>query len=305
MAARSRGAVRIRGGRPTGLGPLEVECPILRGLMTWKRLFSAKNGRGRASSARSLVGDARPIIERCKRELQTAGFTSSKGAVLWRRTNIKFDILKFDVVPAARCAKWRVPAGSFGLDASCLFPTLPLLGQKQPNEAHRPEQGFGQVRLLAYRGTSQPEVSPPNLWWADPQAFEAIAKDVLGTITDKILPFFGRFEDPAEVLRTLVEDDDAIGQEGVWDFGKRGSPKRLLYTGFAAMECGEWDLAISSLRACRNKTLAIPKPVGEQVQAEILPYVDQGLSSAERKHAWTAGSDALLTVGALSRSRKS
>jgi hypothetical protein len=89
------------------------------------------------------------------------------------------------------------------------------------------------------------------------------------------------------VLRTLLEDEDAIGHDGVWEFGKKGSPRRLLYTGFAAMECGQWECAISTLRACKEKIMAIPNPIGARVQAELLPYVDQGLACAQHQRAWS------------------
>ena len=128
----------------------------------------------------------------------------------------------------------------------------------------------------------------PNIWWAGgtENIFRAVAKDVLGKVTTEVLPFFSRFEDPNELLRTLFEDDDAIGHEGVWDFGKKGSPTRLLYIGFAAIEYSEWELAISSLRRCKERIMAIPKPIGARVQAEFLPYLEQGRVCAEHKRFW-------------------
>ena len=105
----------------------------------------------------------------------------------------------------------------------------------------------------------------------------------------EVLPFFSRFEDPRELLRTLLEDDDAIGREGVWEFGKMGSPRRLLYLGFSAIECSEWELAISSLRACRDRIMAIPKPIGERVRAEFLPYLEQGIICAKHRSVWNCG----------------
>jgi hypothetical protein len=220
--------------------------------------------------------------------LEVPGFRNRKDVTLWRRTNVKFDVLKFHIITNARCQKWHVPLGSFGLAPSCLFPFLPLLDRASDGEILRPEEGFGQVRLSIYRGIPQPSVRVPNVWCIGDSAktFDLVTEDVLGKITREAFPFFNRFEDTEELLRTFLEDDDAIGREGVWDFGKKGSPKRLLYIGFAAIECGKWDLAISSLRACSQKTKGIPQPVGERVQAEILPYVDEGLACAERKGAW-------------------
>jgi hypothetical protein len=219
------------------------------------------------------------------------GFSNQRDATLWRRTNVKFDVLKFDVIPRARCQKWLVPLGSFGLDPSCLFPFLPRLGHSRDGDSFRPERGFGQIRLSIDRGIRQPSVKVPNVWWAGDSAdvTEAVTGDVLNRITEKALPFFSRFDDTQEVLRTFLEDENAIGREGVWGFGNLESSTRLLYTGFAAIECRKWNLASSSLRACKARTMAIPEPVGEDVRAEILPYIDQGFTCIERLSAWLNG----------------
>ena len=237
----------------------------------------------------NAVGGARAIVESCQRELEAVGFSNRKDTTLWRRTNVKFGVLKFDIIPNARCQKWRIPLGSFSLAPSCLFPFLPRLGHgASDGEILRPERGFGQVRLSINREIQQPLARVPNVWWVGDSAsiFDAVMRDVLSKIVGDALPFFRRFDDMEGVLRTFLDDDDAIGHEGIWDFGKRGSPTRLLYTGFAAIECSKWDLAIASLRACKEQTIGIPKPVGERVRAEILPYVDKGLACAERKSPW-------------------
>lgn len=238
-------------------------------------------------SSKNDSRNARAIVELCQRELETSGFNNRKGTTLWRRTNLKFDILKFDIIPSGRCQKWRVPYGSFGLNPSCLFPFLPRLGHL-PTDGLQPEKGFGQMRLSVNRGIPQPLVKAPNIWWTGDSVdvFNRVLKDTLCVIREKAIPFFSRFDDAEELLRTLLEDEDAIGHQGVWEFGKRESPTRLLYTGFAAIECGRWDLAISSLKACREKTMTIFPSVRERVQTEILPYVDAGLACAERESAW-------------------
>jgi hypothetical protein len=239
--------------------------------------------------SRNPTTNAASIVKLCEQKLKASGFIDRRRTTLWRRTNRKFDVLKLDVIPKRRCEKWRVPIGSFSVEPSCLFPFLPRLGHLQSGEALQPERGFGQVRLSVYRGISQRAVDAPNIWWAgdNVSAFELVVKDVLGKIDEEVLPFFSRFEDQEVLLRTFIEEDDAIGREGVWDFGKKESPTRLLYIGFAAIECGEWGLATSSLTACKQKTMAIPKPAGALVQAELLPYLDQGLACADHKRAWS------------------
>jgi hypothetical protein len=146
----------------------------------------------------------------------------------------------------------------------------------------RPEKGYGQVRLCINRGIPQRAVKAKNIWWAgeDQCVFEAVKRD-------KAFPFFGRFEDLEELLRTFLDDEMSMQDGGIWDFGNKGSPNRLLYTGFAALECGQWDLAISSLKACRETVMALEWPTGDIIRAFHLPYVDVGLASAGQRRRWS------------------
>jgi len=223
------------------------------------------------------------IVRLCQEKLAPSGFTDRKGTTIWRRTNLKFDILKFDVIPRARSEKWRVPLGSFGLEPGCLFPFLPRAGHAS-TDGLQPDKGFGQLRLSIRSAISQRAVKAPKIWWAGDYV---ALQDVLDTIDEKVLPFFHRFEEPEELLRTFLEDEDAIGCEGVWDFGKKGSPGRLLYAGFAAIECGKWDLALSSLKSCKEKIMGFPDLVGRSLRAEYLPYIEEGLTCASNKSTWS------------------
>jgi hypothetical protein len=212
------------------------------------------------------------IVKSCQQELVESGFDNRKGTMSWRRANLKFDLLKFDIISSAHCKKWRIPLGSLGLEPSCLFPFLPRMGDAPNDRTLRPEIGFGQIRLKVNRGIVQPSVKSANIWWAgDDSTLDLVMSDILSSIREKVLPFFSRFEDADELLRTCLEDDDAIGREGAWDFGRRGSPTRLLYTGFSAIQCAKWDLAISFLTACKERTEGIPEPVGQSVGAQVLP----------------------------------
>lgn len=235
------------------------------------------------SSADDAKRNALAIVKLCQEALALSGFADRKGTTLWRRTNLKFDTLKFDVIPRTRSEKWRVPLGSFGLEPSCLFPFLPRAGHA-PTDGLKPEKGFGQLRLSIRSAISQRAVKAPKIWWAGD---EGVQQDVLDTINEKALPFFQRFEDPEELLRTFLEDEDAIGCEGVWDFGKKGSPNRLLYAGFAAIECSKWDLAISSFESCKERILGFPEIASRSLRAEYLPYVREGLTRARSKRTWS------------------
>ena len=228
------------------------------------------------------------IIYFSKAHLESVGFINCKGTAIWRRTDAKFDIIKFDFIPKARCVRWNVPIGSFGVAVSALFPFLPRLGHS-PRDGLRPEKGFGQIRLSFNRRISQPLIKLPNIWGPsnDRRTFELVAADILGSLQEKALPFFDRFDDSDELLRTLIQDMNAIGQEGVWEFGKLGSPSRLLYTGFAAIRCRQWEFAVTNLNACRQRILAIPELIGYRIQSELGLYIDQGIAAATEKRQWS------------------
>src|SRR5882757_8438540 len=111
-------------------------------------------------SADDARRDALAIVKSCQEELAPSGFTDRKGTTLWRRTN-----LKFDVIPRARSEKWRVPLGSFGLEPGCLFPFLPRAGHA-PTDGLQPEKGFGQLRLSIRSAISQRALKTLKIWWA-------------------------------------------------------------------------------------------------------------------------------------------
>jgi hypothetical protein len=268
--------------------------------MTLRALIGKLAGLLPATHHSSIVegntANARALVDLFERELAASGFDKRRRTTLWRRTNVKYDILQFDVIPKWRCAKWGVPYGSFRLDVSCLFPFLPRPGYPQ-DEVDRPDKGFGQVRLSVTRGIRQRRVRATNIWWAadDAEVMEAVVADVRRVIVDKALPFFSRFDDTEELLRTFLEDDDAIDQgERIWGFGKMGSPVRLLYTGFTALECGKWSLAMESLHGCREVVMSIDDLPSENIgniQAEFSPLIDEGLACAEQRHPWRTGLD--------------
>src|SRR5262249_55266663 len=123
----------------------------------------------------------------------------------------------------------------------------------------RPAEGLCQVRLTVYKKISQSQSPPPNIWWVGdhPGELERVLGDVIERINGRALPFFGRFEDADELLRAFLEEDGDFGPEEIWEFGRKGSPVRMFYTGFCALECHRWDLAFETLTQCREKAVTI------------------------------------------------
>ena len=240
-------------------------------------------------NAEAAKKNAAAVLRLLGEELGSIGFGQSKGTALWRKTNLKLDVVKIDIIPKTRCLQWGEPQGSFLIDPYCIFPFLPSDGGTQPQLT--PEKGFGQLRITLRRGLKQPEVHNNNIWWAgdDAKVLAAVMEDLLGQINGKVLPFFSRFDDPAELLRTFIEDDMAMESGGPWGFGKKGSTARLLLTGFAALECGKWQVAADSFNACRAAAQKIKGDTGANILARNLPLIDTGLSCAKDKRTWQAG----------------
>jgi hypothetical protein len=227
------------------------------------------------------------VIHDCEEHLRPFGFTRTTRSTLWRQTPVKFDLLNFDLIPRSRQQKWHVPPGSFLIEPSCLFPSLPRLGGIT-NQILVPGKGFGQIRLSVWPRNLPVPARSPNVWWVDlaTDAYTAAKASVLSALVSTIVPFFAQFEDLSELIRTLQEDEDAIGGEGVWDFGKKGSPRRLIYLGFAAIESEQWELASSSFRECEKRLASLADVVRALVEPNILPHLTLGMDLALRRQRW-------------------
>ena len=60
------------------------------------------------------------------------------------------------------------------------------------------------------------------------------------------MPWFNRFTDPNEVLRTLQEDFES--DEGTFGFGANPSPARHFMTGYVAFSLGKTQLAAEHIQ---------------------------------------------------------
>ncbi len=232
---------------------------------------------------------AKSVVKAVWRAMEQDGFVGKRGGTIWRRSNVKFDLLAFDVITAASSHSRRAAPGTFMLDASCLFPFLPRIGY-QPRDVGRLDKGCGQFRLSVLGPlTGAARVHRPLSWCvAEADATDdELAADCLATVRKRLLPMFSRFDDPSEVLRTLIEDEDATASVGVWEIGKRDSLQRLLYTGFAALECENWSVAQASLTACRQKLRDLPGILTGRIAVDFLPLLDQADAHAARQSRWS------------------
>jgi hypothetical protein len=65
-------------------------------------------------------------------------------------------------------------------------------------------------------------------------------------MTERAFPWFDRFANLEEVLRTLIEDEEQNG--GTWGFGAKSAPMRSYLIGYVALELGKVELAAPALK---------------------------------------------------------
>jgi hypothetical protein len=78
-----------------------------------------------------------------------------------------------------------------------------------------------------------------DVWYVDPsgQNLKVVIEDAKKVILENGLPWFSRFTDLNEVLRTLQEDSES--NEGTSGFGTKTSPMRHFMKGFTALAIGQ------------------------------------------------------------------
>lgn len=180
------------------------------------------------------------------------------GRTARRRTNRKWDLLTIEPIRKSICHKWNVPFGSIAIEAACFLPFVPPkdLSQCPCCRTDRAPSSFldGQIRLWINRQIFQEEVkNAPNLWFVDSRMPKnsVIIDEIIGVIENQAIPFFSEIEELDKFLQFLQSDvRDSAGSPGIWHIGNPGSYIRLFYTGFIALELGEWQVAHNALVSC-------------------------------------------------------
>jgi hypothetical protein len=196
----------------------------------------------------------------------------------------------------AVCRKWRVPAGSFSIFPKCFFPALPSLADAwevcdasspvpDPVPAYR-----GQFRYQVFKNFVQRSCASRIVYYLAPDedVVERIVEDILTITEERVCSFWSRYEDPAEVLRSLQSEEDQLGRdsEGLVDIGAKGSHIRLIYTGFAALWMEDYELALTILSECRRHPKLQPSQrPGVFDTRPVLACIDRGIARAREELA--------------------
>ena len=181
--------------------------------------------------------------------LQEAGFTQFTLRTAWRYSPGKIDVVNFQSFNSYLANSVGCTTYSFCVRLGCLFDAIPQSERVKTRNGYRtPEEYECHFRLTLQKSVKQPNLKRRDVWFVDPTGknLEIVIADAKKAIIETGLNWFTRFSNPAEVLRTLLEDSE--GNETTHGFGANPSPMRHFMTGFAALSLGQTNLAKEHLK---------------------------------------------------------
>jgi hypothetical protein len=176
--------------------------------------------------------------------LKEAGFTQFTSRTAWRYSREKIDVVNFQSFNSYLANALRCTTYSFAVRLGCSFDAIPRREKvKSKDGSLRPEEYECHFRLPLQKSIKQPSLKRKDVWYVDPtgENLETVIADARRAILDIGLPWFKRFSNPQEVLRTLLEDSES--DKSASGFGAHSSPRRDFMTGFTALSLGKMDLA--------------------------------------------------------------
>jgi len=182
--------------------------------------------------------------------LQEAGFTQFTQRTAWRYSRGRLDVINFQSFNSYLANSIGCTTYSFCVRLGCCFDAIPQSDRiKKKNGHSRPEEYQCQFRLTLQKSIEQTNLKRTDVWYVDPTGknLDAVITDAKKAILETGLPWFNRYNDPAEALRTLLEDSES--NESTHGFGAKPSPIRHFFTGFVALSLGQTKLAKEHLKA--------------------------------------------------------
>lgn len=207
---------------------------------------------------------SRRIKERVWPSLRENGFSRFTSRTAWRYAGRQVHVVNFQSFSTHLAGAMNITTYSFALNLGVYLLDVPA---KHPRE--EPPTKYGEpvpqefachMRQSLAKSVDQRDLeiaarrkgAPTN--WS--QLFivgengvnlDAVVENSRQRLANEGLPWFDRFADLREVVRTLREDDESM--EHTWGFGRPGSPSRNYMLGYVALALGDRELARTSLRA--------------------------------------------------------
>lgn len=180
--------------------------------------------------------------------LQEAGFRML-GNTARRSSPLGIDVIGLQWFGGAMAKRLKCTSNSFAVRLGCYLSFIPSMASLEVVDGEPlPEEAHCHIRKTLFRTFPQPECDRKDVWFVDPAGnhLQEMASQLQKALSREALPWFQRFSDLREVLRTLREDSEDESQ--AFGFGKIHSPIRHLYAGFAALQAGEKQRAAADLQ---------------------------------------------------------
>lgn len=126
---------------------------------------------------------------------------------------VNFQSFNFYLATCLGCTTY-----SFGVKLGCSFDAIPRSERiKRKDQFFRPEEYECHFRRALQKTIQQPNLKRTDVWYVDHsgQNLKVVIEDAKKAILENGLPWFNRFADFNEVLRTLQEDLESM--DGTWD----------------------------------------------------------------------------------------
>lgn len=188
------------------------------------------------------------ITKRIKPMLKEAGFARSTARTFWRHKEDRIEVVNFQSFNSYLADGVGCTTFSFAVNLGIFFLCIPAQFVKEKNGILLPEEFACHFRRRLFKTIKQPQLPRRDTWYVsvDGSDLEAVIQDARNAIEEVGLAWFDRYADMHEVLRTLLEDDEA--NEGTWGFGRNPSPMRSYQTGYVAKHLSEWDVAARAFK---------------------------------------------------------
>lgn len=184
--------------------------------------------------------------------LKEAGFSAFTGRNAWRYHSDRTEVVSYISFNSYNASVIGCTTYSFFLNLGVYFHYIPhhfdrtLFNANKPK--FRPPEHNCHFRGGLSRSFSQPELERRDIWYIDEDGayLDKAVHDTRMALARDGMPWFERFSESEEVLRTLLEDDEDM--QSLWGFGRNPSPIRHYMTGYVSLHVGQSDLAREHLK---------------------------------------------------------
>jgi hypothetical protein len=203
--------------------------------------------------------------------LRREGFETFAGRSAWRHSENKVDVVNFQSFNSYLAEEVGCTTFSFSLNLGCFLTPIPTALTKvtTKNGVHLPREFECHFRRRLLKTIHQPKLKRADTWLIGDEG-EYLAESIADALTQIRLdgiPWFHRFENENEVLRTLQCDDE----EGTWGFGGKDSPQRHILLGYMELSRNNLENAIAHMNLALQKLSNSPVeiPLTEQLRRQL------------------------------------